>query len=949
MTDPAVNPLHEMQQPSLQQLDVASEKLSPSQPACDPTPTVLDPALEQATPAQIDREDHLPQVQGYEVLSRLGQGGMGVVFRARHERLNRMVALKMIRDGLLGTPTHLARFHSEARAVARLQHPHIVQIFEIGEHQGRPYFALELVEGGNLSQQLAKSSMSLRAVADLIEKLARAIHYAHTQGIIHRDLKPANLLLTPEGGLKVVDFGLAKESGTEIFLSHSCTDSLLGTPSYMAPEQAWGPPENVGPRSDVYSIGAILYECLTGKPPFLAGTLLEVLDQLRHRDPVPPTHINPEVPRDLETICLKCLGKMPAHRYASALDLADDLARFLGGEPIQARRVSTAERAWKWMRRRPALTALSGLVLVLVALTLSGLWYATRWAKIQQETARADVNRAHYSTLLQQTQQAIAQQRFDTALRLLEECPVDVRGWEWDLLMDLAQGHMPPRLAGLKQPVQALAFDSRQGYLYAATESGLRAWNQTTLEELPTLATGGRVRGLTLSPSGRYLAALVEPTVVPAPVRIPVPNPLHWFTPVPTLLRIIPEFQRGVALGTTCTMPQLVPEAKSLPGTGPIAQQVAPPAVVLVPTRRDEVLVWDLQTRKLIIRWICPSGGTFQAPTHITFHPKTSQLAVLASVRTAFLHPPQAPLRGLLPPNPVSEVEFPCCNELTPAGPKMEVPVAFSSSLVAFFDLRQPTIAPRVVPLEGEICHCLAYSPDGGTLCLGSLQGEIRLLDPATGKVCSELRSPAGGQVVSLAFNSDGTQLASGTAEGQVDIWDFQTSELRHMLPAHAAPVRELHFHQSGNRLCTLGEDGYFKIWDTASGQGLLTTRMGPAPHHPAMALDPTGKVAAVANFSEENGFGVSLFGMRAAGKPQAWQAHPCEMTGAKPRRTKTPAVQVQRIQTVPNPTPVVPRIAVTRDPEPSLAPQAPLQVASPLEPADPVPQQPEQPAHAIP
>jgi serine/threonine protein kinase len=301
----------------------------------------------------------LPSVPGYEIECVLGRGGMGVVYRARHTALERTVALKMILAGPYASPDELARFRSEARAVAQLQHPHIVQVFEVGEIEGRSFLALEFVAGGNLAQHLAGTPQPARKAAELVQTLACAMAHAHANGIIHRDLKPANILLSTRGHAsfpgpgsekdacplvepKITDFGLAKQldSGS----SQTQTGAIMGTPSYMAPEQATGQTQRAGPATDVYALGAILDEALTGRPPFRGETVLETLEQVRSQEPVPPRLLQPKAPDDLQTICLKCLQKDPHRRYASAQDLADDLGRFLTGEPIPARPVGRADQ-----------------------------------------------------------------------------------------------------------------------------------------------------------------------------------------------------------------------------------------------------------------------------------------------------------------------------------------------------------------------------------------------------------------------------------------------------------------------------------------------------------------------------------------------------------------------------------------------------------------------------
>jgi serine/threonine-protein kinase len=319
-------------------------------------------------------------VPGYEVLGVLGKGGMGVVYKARQHKLDRVVALKMLHSRLVAGPEPfpalLERLRSEALALGRLRHPDIVQIFDLGEHNGQPYLALEYVEGGSLGRKLAGNPQPPEQAAALLERLARAMHAAHQAGVLHRDLKPDNILLNSDGSPKISDFGLAKRIDAEV--GQTATGMLLGTPSYMAPEQAEGKSKEVGVAADVYALGATLYEILTGRPPFRAGTVLDTLLQVKMDEPVPPRRHNPAVPCDLETICLKCLHKEPGKRYGSARELADDLGRCQRGEPIRARPAGWLERAGKWARRRPAGAALVGVsvlaVLGLVVLSGVALW-----------------------------------------------------------------------------------------------------------------------------------------------------------------------------------------------------------------------------------------------------------------------------------------------------------------------------------------------------------------------------------------------------------------------------------------------------------------------------------------------------------------------------------------------------------------------------------------------
>jgi serine/threonine-protein kinase len=291
---------------------------------------------------------------------------MGVVYDARQIALRRRVALKMVTGGVHSDPLQHTRFQIEAQAVAALQHPHIVQIYEVGEHNGIPFFSLELVEGGSLESKIKHHPLSIQDAARMVQHLAEAMHYAHQHGIVHRDLKPGNVLLTSDGQPKISDFGLAKRID-DIESSQTQAGTILGTPSYMAPEQAEGDIKQIGPLADVYALGATLYRLLTGKPPFAGATLLETLESVRLQEPTPLRQLQPKIPRDLETICLTCLQKLPSRRYADADALARDLKHFLAGEPIEARPVGSLERVWRWCRRHPAVASLTAAVFTLLA------------------------------------------------------------------------------------------------------------------------------------------------------------------------------------------------------------------------------------------------------------------------------------------------------------------------------------------------------------------------------------------------------------------------------------------------------------------------------------------------------------------------------------------------------------------------------------------------------
>lgn len=327
---------------------------SPQQQAPEPTRTFTGDGAGQAAIAGLQRhgpsDPAMPDIPGYRIEDVIGHGGMGIVYRAWQVGLNRPVALKMILDKRQADASALARFQTEAEAVARLDHENIVKIYEIGTTDGLPYFSLEFIEGRSLQDEWDAQPMEPQRCVEIVQTLARAMDRAHAAGLVHRDLKPANVLVRSDGTLKVTDFGLVKR--IEDDSGQTQAGAVMGTPNYMAPEQARGETD-VGPTADVYALGAILYALLTGRPPFQGPNAVETLVQLRNNDPLPPSRLQPKIPRDIETICLKAIQKDPAKRYTSAAELAEDLRRFQSGEPIKARPVSFPERAWRWCRRKP--------------------------------------------------------------------------------------------------------------------------------------------------------------------------------------------------------------------------------------------------------------------------------------------------------------------------------------------------------------------------------------------------------------------------------------------------------------------------------------------------------------------------------------------------------------------------------------------------------------------
>jgi WD40 repeat protein/predicted Ser/Thr protein kinase len=498
-------------------------------PTLDLGPKTSSNARAESAPAGIEA------IPGYEILCELGRGGVGIVYLARQTALGRLVALKMLLIGTPLAPSDLARFRTEAEALAKLQHPNVVQIYDIGEHGGRPYFAMEYVAGPNLDKQQDGMPQPAQDAAQLVEQLARTMHTVHQHGVIHRDLKPANILLAPDRepamtaarpgpvpGLrlqeltpKITDFGLAKKLDEK--RGQTVTGTIMGTPSYMAPEQAQGQIEHVGPAADIYSLGAILYELLTGRPPFLGASLLETLEQVRTQPPVSPNRLQPRLPRDLTTICLKCLEKDPRQRYATAVELADDLRRFQVGEPVRARPVSVLVRGARWCRRRPVVAGLLAMcAALLLALAVTGLLYHKRVAyELAQTAAAAETNRrmlvefavANGMQDQEEDESFTALLWFTEALRLdtghpAEEADHRLRiGTLVSTFPDLRQ------LLLLPGPVPAAGFSRDGCRLATAGAKGARVWDLARGTAAgPELPTGARVGYAALASRETWLA-----------------------------------------------------------------------------------------------------------------------------------------------------------------------------------------------------------------------------------------------------------------------------------------------------------------------------------------------------------------------------------------------------------------------------------------------------------
>ena len=551
-------------------LDAHSPDPSPPAKAIAQPPSTVslvrpqsDTSIEQTTAGASAPRSPLPRVRipNYEILEEVARGGMGVVYKARHAQLDRTVALKMILTGDFAGPDQIERFKAEARAAAQLEHSGIVPIYEIGEVEGQNFFAMQFVGGGTLSEKLAGGPLAPLVAAGMIQQVSEAVHHAHARGIVHRDLKPGNVLLDETGQPKVTDFGLAKQlEGTRQI---SLTGDVMGTPPYMAPEQAAGKVREIGPPADIYALGAILYATLTGRPPFQAATMLETLRQVIEQEPVSPRLLNSAVNQDLETICLKCLHKEPARRYATAAELAADLRRFIAGEPILARPVGRTERLIRWCRRNPLAASLAGTVAAAIAAVLVTLSFAyvrishaleneaaeharanaatinEREAKNKALSAAASETKAKNQAITANTQAQQARATAEKALAeaeanlafsrlqlghqhwrngdvpeaalLLDQTPLYLRGWEWHYSRRLCSAELFKAPSnGPVAHVSNAVFSADDRWIVVGLDNRVQCFDAQTLQAEKSFSVEPtRPNQVAVSPDGKLLAILL--------------------------------------------------------------------------------------------------------------------------------------------------------------------------------------------------------------------------------------------------------------------------------------------------------------------------------------------------------------------------------------------------------------------------------------------------------
>jgi WD40 repeat protein/serine/threonine protein kinase len=823
------------------------------------------PLKHDPLPPAAENVEEEVRVPGYEILGELGRGGMGVVYKARQKSLNRLVALKMILAGGHAGPEQIARFRAEAEAVARMQHPHIVQVYEVGEHAGRSFISLEFCSGGSLAERFQGQPQPARTAAALVKTLAGAVQHAHGHGIIHRDLKPANILLqsiltaedaearrgTPSDSLplrasassavkdylpKIADFGLAKQLDAQV--AHTQSGSLVGTPSYMAPEQTAGRSKQIGPATDIYALGAILYEALTGRPPFRAATPLETLEQVRSQEPVAVRQLQPRVPRDLETICHKCLQKEPAKRYPSAAALADDLGRFLSGRPIQARPVGQVERLWRWSKRNPLVASLTAAVSILLA-TVS---VVTSVGYVQMERALTRLQRSYYAERMGHMQPAWENHNILGLQDLLAETgSFPERGFEWYYWQRLCRvEHLT--LLGHKGGVTAVAFaPDGQRLVTGGSDGTARMWDAANGRELfrleghrsnvtavafapdgrwvVTAGTDGTTR-LWDTNSGRELKTLRDEKAAPV-----------WAVAV-TLdgKRVVTGSQDGAARVWDATNGQELLTLQK--HTGPVWALAATPdgrrVVTLSQDRAARVFtrVWDMNGGQDYVLGNLAEGFSVAISADgrliLKSEDSTIQLWDGASGRC---------LQSFYKcPGMIRSVA------LTPDGKR---------AMAGFWDgtakLWDSISGREILTLKGHRNWVVgvAISPDGKRLATASLDGTARVWDISSGGATRTLRGHAG-SVNCLAVTPDGQRIITGSADGTARIWDLGMSHEPLILKGHIGTVWSLTVTPNGQRIVTGGADGTARIWDALSGRELqkLEGHSGPVP---AVEVTPDG------------------------------------------------------------------------------------------------------------
>jgi eukaryotic-like serine/threonine-protein kinase len=745
--------------------------------------------------------DDFPSVPGCEVLSELGRGGMGVVYLACQVRLNRLCAVKIILPHKHHGAEFRARFLAEAEIIARLRHPNIVQIYGLGDHDGRPYFEMEYIEAGSLARRLDGSPWAPGPAARMIAVLARAVGDVHRLGIVHRDLKPANVLLVDADTPKIVDFGLAKSLEDDSGLTQSGV--FVGTPSYAAPEQVEGLTKAVGPAADIYALGAIFYHMLTGRPPFEAATVLQTLEQVKSIEPVPPSRLQPGLSRDAETIVLKCLEKDPWRRYASADALADDLRRWLDGEPIAARPVGAATRVWMWARRKPIVT---GLIVALILFALGTTW---QWWRAEG--------------LLLQARREASSEAIDHALSICAQG-------------DVGRGTL--RLAEALETAPSGAADLKR-----AVRANLVAWSRQRAQLANLLRHSDLVHFVAFSPDGRT-AVTASPDgtarLWDALTGEPRGTPLRHDRGV-MQAAFSPDSRLVITAGLDRTARLWEvdggrPKGASLRHRGPVRSVAFSPdgRTVLTGSNDGTAQIWEVASQQPLGDPLRHKGWVQQ----VAFRPD-GHVAITAGQGANTVR-----LWDLGTGRVIGEPIPYCPGRRDNRAPRWfacsadgELILTTGSWRSGRQECARVWDATNGRPLGLPLCHdddirTVALSRDGSVALTGSDDRTARLWDARTGKShCRPLRHQ--GQVLAVALNAAGTLALTGSEDRTARLWKVPGGEPVGDPLYHPGQVLAVAFRPDGRAVLTGCDDGVGRLWTLAPAEPAGT----PVPHCDLKAL----------------------------------------------------------------------------------------------------------------